>query len=44
MSPRHAVLYTPRDVERWTFRRDSREFRPDRSERFVREGERWIER
>ena len=31
-------------VERWTFRRDPREFRPDRSERFVREGERWIER
>jgi 3',5'-cyclic AMP phosphodiesterase CpdA len=31
-------------VERWTFRRDAGEFRPDRSERFVREGERWIER
>jgi len=31
-------------VERWAFARESREFRPDRSERFVREGERWIER
>jgi len=31
-------------VERWGFQRDARAFKPDRNERFVREGERWIER
>jgi 3',5'-cyclic AMP phosphodiesterase CpdA len=31
-------------VERWGFQRDAQAFGPDRSERFVREGERWIER
>ena len=31
-------------VERWSFQRDQSAFRPDRGERFVREGERWIER
>ena len=32
------------DVERWAFDRDACAFRPAGSERFVREGERWIER
>ena len=31
-------------VERWSFQRDQSAFRPNRGERFVREGERWIER
>jgi 3',5'-cyclic AMP phosphodiesterase CpdA len=31
-------------VERWTWHREGRAFRADREERFVREGERWVER
>ena len=41
------VLHVQRDeivVERWTFARDARAFRPAGSERFVRDGERWVER